>query len=202
MLTISKKNSKKKSTQLGWRLYQRLENPALVTTAGQTYSIRLAERSDLPLMAELLAGLSGNTRYLRFLSPIPAFSLARATSEALKLWVENPWPTLVLLATIQDGAREKAIGLGELHINPTACEEAEFALLVSDEWQAQGIGTLLLDRLTTLAARRSITVLQAEMLAQNRAMRQVLTRLKRPVRFKFDGGTLGVSVKLAGPLLA
>jgi acetyltransferase len=196
MLTISKK----KSVQLGWRLYRRLEEAGLLTTGGQAYSVRLAERSDLPLMAGLLGGLSDDTRYLRFLSYVPPFNSERAASEAFKLWLANPWPGPVLLAVAREGEQEKAIGLGELHIDPHNCAEAEFALLVSDEWQAQGIGTLLLNRLVNLAARYRIEVLQAEMLAQNQTMRRLLTRLQRPVRFKYESGSLRVRLELSGPI--
>ena len=194
MLTISKK----KSIQLGWRLYQKLEEAALLTNTGWNYSVRLAEPADLPLMADLLTGISANTRYLRFLSPVPAFTMERATDQAFKLWLDNSWPTLVLLAVIREGEEEKVVGLGELHINPQAGEEAEFALLVRDELQGQGIGTLLLKRLLALATRSGLSVLQADMLPQNRAMRQVLTKLEMPVSFKYDSGTLGVRVELAG----
>lgn len=88
--------------------------------------------------------------------------------------------------------------MAELHIDPQANNQAEFALLVRDEWQGQGIGTLLLDRLTILAARRGLTALNAEMLAQNKAMRQVLAKLKMPISFKFESGTLVVRVELSG----
>src|SRR5690242_16047331 len=109
MLTINKK----KSIQLGWRLFQKLEEAALLTTTGRNYSLRLAEPSDLPLMAGLLSELSANTRYMRFLSPVPAFSGDRATFEANNLWLRNPWPTVALLATVWEDEQEKAIGLGE-----------------------------------------------------------------------------------------
>src|SRR5690349_12724882 len=98
MLTISKK----KSIQLGWRLFQKLEEAALLTSTGQSYSLRPAEPADLPLMAGLLSEISDNTRYLRFLSPVPAFRGERALTEARNLWLNNPWPTVVLLATTRE----------------------------------------------------------------------------------------------------
>lgn len=192
MLTISKK----KSTQLGWRLYQRLEEAAWVTKTGQDYTVRLVTPQDFPLLADLLTGLSADSRYLRFLSPIPAFTPERAEHTARQLWLENPWPTQVLLATVSEAPGEKVIGLGELHINPANCEQADFALLVRDEWQGQGIGTLLLDRLIALATRRGVTTILSEIHPYNKAMRKILSKQKLPVKFKFESGTMEVEIRL------
>ncbi len=192
------KISEKKLIQSGGPLRQGAEEAPLMTSTGSKYSIRLAESSDLPLMAELLTSLSDNTRYLRFLSPLPAFSQERATTEAFTLWLDNSWPTLILLATMGEGEEEKVIGLGELHIDPQAPEQAEVALLVRDEWQSQGIGTVLVNRLITLARRRGLTLLFAETLAQNKAMRKLLAKLDMPLSFNYQSGTLRVEMELPG----
>lgn len=192
MLTISKK----KSIQLGWRLFQALEEAPLATRAGRDYTVRMAAAQDFPLLADLLSSLSADSRYLRFLSPVPAFTPDRAEYTALRLWVENPWPTQVLLATVREDSGEQVIGLGELHVNPQNSEQADFALLVRDAWQGQGIGTQLLDRLVALAARRGIAALHSEIHPNNKAMRKVLSRQSQPVRFKFESGTMEVEIKL------
>ena len=193
MLTISKK----KSIQLGWRLFQRMEEAGYKTKTGQDYSMRMATAQDLPLLTELLTGLSADTRYLRFLSPVLPFTLERAEITARQLWLENPWPTQVLMATVREDFSEKVIGVGEWHLDPHDITQADFALLVSDEWQSQGIGTLLLNRLVELTKRRGVMTLHSEILSTNRAMRKVLSRLQLPVSFKFESGTLEVKIKLA-----
>ncbi len=194
MLTISKK----KSTQLGWRLYQRTEEATWATRNGRDYTVRMATDQDFSLLVDLLIGLCADSRYLRFLSPVPVFTPERAEYVARQLWLENPWPTQVLLATIREESGEKVIGLGELHANPLHSEEADFALLVRDEWQGQGIGTLLLDRLVALAVRRGMTTMGSEMHPYNKAMRKVLSKQRLPVNFKFESGTMEVEIKLGG----
>jgi acetyltransferase len=191
MLTINKK----KSIQLGWRLYQQVEE---ATKAGRSYNLRMATAQDLPLLTDFLAGLSANTRYLRFLSPLPAFTPERAETMARQLWLANAWPTQVLLATVREDSLEEVIGLGEWHLNPSDDSQADFALLVRDEWQSQGIGTVLLKRLVELSGRRGVTTLRSEIHPTNRAMRKVLSKLNLPVSFHFESGTLEVVVKLAG----
>lgn len=196
--------NKKKSIQLGWRLYRRTEEAAWATKTGQAYVMRSATAADLPLMADLLTDLSSDSRYLRFLLPLSAFTPERAEARARQLWLENPWPSWVLLATLPESeqpgaASEKVIGLGELHLNPANPGQAEFALLVRDEWQGQGIGARLLDRLVALATTRGVRVLCSEIHPYNRAMRKILSRQERPVEFKFVNGTMEVSIKLAAP---
>jgi len=193
LLTINKK----KPIQLGWRLYQQVEEAAWATKAGHDYNLRLATAQDLPLLTDLLMGVSADTRYLRFLSPVPAFNPARAETMARQLWLENAWLTQVLLATVREDSREKIIGLGEWHINPRDCTQADFALLVRDEWQGQGIGTVLLKRLVELAGRDGVTSLHSEIHPTNRVMRKVLSKLNMPVSYQFESGTLEVEVKLA-----
>jgi acetyltransferase len=190
MLTINKK----KSIQLGWRLYQQVEE---ATKAGRNYSLRMATAQDLPLLADLLMGLSGDTRYLRFLSPLPAFTPERAETMARQLWLANAWPTQVLLATVREDSSEKVIGLGEWHLNPGDNTQADFALLVRDEWQSQGVGTVLLKRLVELSGQNGVTTLRSEIHPTNRAMRKVLSKLTLPVSFSFESGTLEVAVKVA-----
>ena len=51
--------------------------------------------------------------------------------------------------------------------------EGEFALLVNDQWQKQGLGTELLKRLVQIGRDEKLTRLFAEIMADNHAMQQV-----------------------------
>ncbi len=55
--------------------------------------------------------------------------------------------------------------------------EAEFAMLVSDPYQRQGIGTALLTRLTEVARREGLKRLTGQVLAENEAMRRLCQRV-------------------------
>ena len=55
--------------------------------------------------------------------------------------------------------------------------EAEFAMLVNDKWQKQGLGTELLRRLLHVAATEKITRVTAEILASNHGMKTVVSKL-------------------------
>jgi acetyltransferase len=50
--------------------------------------------------------------------------------------------------------------------------EAEFAILVADAWQRQGLGTELLRRLVAIGRAEGLDRIYAEMLGSNRGMRR------------------------------
>jgi len=55
--------------------------------------------------------------------------------------------------------------------------DAEFALLVSDQVQRQGLGRELMKRLVTVAREEGIRRLEARMLPENEGMQKLLTTL-------------------------
>jgi acetyltransferase len=69
-----------------------------------------------------------------------------------------------------DGAHE-ILGVGRLIKTPDL-NEAEFAILVSDRWQGDGLGTALLKSLVTIARRAKIRIF-GHVLPGNNEMRHV-----------------------------
>lgn len=59
---------------------------------------------------------------------------------------------------------------------------ASFAIVVADEWQRKGIGARLLGMLIDAARARGIERLEGEMLAENAAVRALLTRFVFTIR--------------------
>jgi acetyltransferase len=60
--------------------------------------------------------------------------------------------------------------------------EAEFALLISDRWQKQGLGTELLKRLVQIGRDEKLERITAIIMADNHPMQHV----SRKVGFKFE----------------
>jgi acetyltransferase len=56
-------------------------------------------------------------------------------------------------------------------------QAAEFALVVADSWQGRGIGTRLMAKLIDAARRRGVKRLYGEILATNRPMLGLATKL-------------------------
>jgi GNAT superfamily N-acetyltransferase len=70
--------------------------------------------------------------------------------------------------------------------------EAEVALVVADEYQHQGIATLLLEQLIDAAWKNGITIFFALTLVENREMLNVFRDMGFPVSTELDGGTVSV----------
>ena len=67
----------------------------------------------------------------------------------------------------------------------------EIAIVVEDGWQHRGLGSLLLDALLAAAAeRRNLRVFTADVLADNRPMLRVLSRLADIRRRESNHGIL------------
>jgi len=76
----------------------------------------------------------------------------------------------------QDG-QEEFIGVGRYIRAEDDHRRAEFALAVVDAWQGRGVGTLLLEHLARIAAAEGVQRFEAEILATNRKMFDVVVAL-------------------------
>jgi acetyltransferase len=74
-----------------------------------------------------------------------------------------------LAAEITEDGRKKFIGVGRL-ISDSAHESAEFAVIVGDRWQGQGIGSLLMDDCLAISRQWGIRSLIAEVAPANQRM--------------------------------
>jgi acetyltransferase len=73
------------------------------------------------------------------------------------------------------------VAVGRLSRRP-ARDDAEFALLVRDDWQHRGLGTELLRRIVDVARREGVARVTATMLPDNHAMMRIASRLGFEVR--------------------
>jgi acetyltransferase len=84
---------------------------------------------------------------------------------------------MALVAELQDpqtGARQIiAVGrLTQIH----ATHDAEFAILVTDQYQGRGLGTKLLGQLLDIARAEGVQKVTADMLSENRDMHRLCER--------------------------
>jgi RimJ/RimL family protein N-acetyltransferase len=68
----------------------------------------------------------------------------------------------------------------------------EIAIVVEDAWQHRGLGTLLLDALLAAAEARGLRRFTADVLADNRPMLRVLTRVAHIGRRDLEAGVLTI----------
>jgi acetyltransferase len=130
-------------------------------------------------------GLSSRSRYERFFTSIAELSpkqLERITAGAgLSLGAFDAAARLVGLA---EYARSSEL-------------EAEFAIVVADEWQGQGLGAQLVGALLEHAKRSGIARLAGVTHTRNRAMRILARRLGFGVRPDEDPDLVRMELALA-----
>lgn len=120
---------------------------------------------------DLDARLSMRSRYLRFFSPLPSLpdSILRLLS------CVDYRRRLSLLAEYETGDSREVVALGSFGAIDQV--SAEVALVVSDEWQHQGIGTVLADRVLQAAEQRGFGRFVVHVMSDNAVMRRLLARV-------------------------
>ena len=81
---------------------------------------------------------------------------------------------VALVALADEGGRKAIIGGGRYII--TEPGHAEIAFVVIDDYQGQGIGTLLMRHLAVIARKVGLKALIADVLPENAAMRKVFSK--------------------------
>jgi acetyltransferase len=144
--------------------------------------IRPIRPEDEPLMVKFHETLSEESVYHRYFSALKLSQ--RVAHERLTRICFNDYDReIALVAEYTDAktGRREILGVGRLS-KVHGANEAEFALLVSDRWQKQGLGTELLRRLVQIARDEKLTRLTADIMADNHAMQHI----SRKVGFKLE----------------
>src|SRR5262249_39973051 len=112
---------------------------------GTAITIRPISAADLALEQEFVEGLSASTGYQGLMS-------ARQPSleELRRLTDIDHERELALIATTQVQGRERQIGVAR-YVKESQSGDAEFAIVLSDDWQRHGLGTRLLVSLISAA---------------------------------------------------
>jgi acetyltransferase len=134
---------------------------------GRTVRLRPLGRQDAALEREFLAGLSEETRYLRFMKSVAV----------------PPSERLVSFLTDADGVRHTAIActlplenggerlIGQASYFPGLDRGAcEFGIVIADDWHNTGIAGLLMEALLRTARKHGMATMESIVLRGNRRM--------------------------------
>jgi len=114
--------------------------------------------------------LSERSVYFRYFHPIRLN--ARVAHERLTRMCFIDYSremALVVVRMDREARREDLLGVGRL-IRVHGTRDAEFAILISDQWQGQGIGTELLARLVQIGREEKLERIVADILTDNTEM--------------------------------
>ena len=121
-------------------------------------------REDLALEREFVSGLSTHTGYQRLMSA------RRPSLEELVRFTDiDHERELALIATTPVQGREPQIGVAR-YVRESSPGDAEFAIVLSDDWQGRGLGTKLLMSLVVAARSHGVRRLVGTTLSVNSGM--------------------------------
>src|SRR6266849_2810340 len=135
-----------------------------VAADGTVITIRPICAADLALEQEFVNGLSAPTGYQRLMST------RRPSLEELRRFTDIDYEReLALIATTPVQGRERQIGVAR-YVKESSPGDAEFAIVLSDDWQGRGLGTKLLVSLLVAAKSHGVRRMVGMTLTENSRM--------------------------------
>jgi acetyltransferase len=135
------------------------------TVDGHPFLIRPIRPEDAPIFKDLFESLSPRSIYYRFFSPIKSLS-----SEMLAKFTQIDYDREIALVAVDDSGNEEImLGVARIIIERNETD-AEFSVLVRDEWHGKGIGAQLLDRCMKIVKERGINKVWGFVLSENTQM--------------------------------
>lgn len=131
-------------------------------------TIRPIRIKDEAMEAEFVRQLSPQSKHYRFLGAMKELPHA-----VLKQFCDvDGLHSMAFVATVDDHGEQKQIGVSRYAPN-SAEDTREMAVSVADDWQRQGLGTVLAQQLIDFARGQGIKTLYSVDLADNQAMHEL-----------------------------
>ena len=153
---------------------------------GEPVVIRPIRMEDEPLMVKFHATLSEQSVYYRYFAQLGLDQ--RIAHERLTRICLNDYDREIALVAEQKDSKtgqRSILGVGRLS-KASGLNEGEFALLVSDRSQRQGLGTELLKRLIQVGCAENLRRITALIMADNHAMQHVSKKVGFKVEYDAD----------------
>jgi len=157
---------------------------------GSRVLLRPIKPSDATMKQDLFYSLSKETVTKRYLGSLKAMPLKRI------------WPyvfvdydnEMVIVGTVQEDGNESIIAIGSYSRVPNT-NLAEVALVVRDDWQNRGLGTILFNYLCEIANKRGLAGFTAWVLADNSRMMHIFKKSNYPMRYRIEGNLYHVEIR-------
>ncbi len=155
--------------------------------------IRPIKPEDEPLMVKFHETLSEESVYNRYFAALKLSQ--RVAHERLTRICFNDYDREIALVAelkVHRGEEKKILGVGRLS-KQHGQSDAEFAVLVSDEWQRQGLGCELLRRLIVIGRDEKLARISGVILAENHAMQHICRKVGFKVVHEPDNNSFKAS---------
>lgn len=149
--------------------------------------VRPLRPEDADMVQEFVRNMSDESRYNRFMSTIKQLSqnvLVRFT----QLDYDREM-ALVMVHRPHEGAAEEMLSIARYTTDPDA-DTCEFGISVSDNWQGQGIGVIMMNLLFDAARHQGLATMRGEILSANTGMQKLTRKLGFTVRKDPDDSSI------------
>ena len=150
---------------------------------GTPILIRPIRADDKGLLEDGLRNLSQTSIQRRFLSPKPKFS----RTELRYLTEVDGWDHVALVAESPTQPGRRLIGVARYVRDPEHPDSAEAAIVVADDFQRRGLGSLLVEELGQRALMRGVSRFTATMAGDNVPAQKLFEKLTRQTERRHAG---------------
>ena len=141
-------------------------------TNGINITIRPIRPEDADMEKNFHSRLSDRTKYFRFMQ-----ALHELTPEMIVRFTQIDYDReMAFVAVAQDANMPNELGVGRYIVNPDG-NSVEFALVVADDSHCLGIGSRIMTTLMQTAKSKGISFFEGEVLAINKPMLSLVTKL-------------------------
>ncbi len=152
---------------------------------GTNIVIRPIRPEDVDLERNFTRELSDEAKYFRYMS-----SVQELTPEMLMRFTQIDYHyEMALIAVTEEDNHEIELGVARYVINPDK-KSCEFALVVSDKWQRQGIGHRLMHHLMEVARDRGLEKMEGEVLSNNFKMLDLMKSLNFSISTSLEDNSI------------
>jgi acetyltransferase len=143
---------------------------------GEAVEIRAIRPADAAIEQEFVRGLSAESKYLRFLD-----TMRELSPQLLKRFTDIDYSREMALIAVHFEAahgthEETQVGVARYVTNRDS-RSCEFAVVVADAWQRQGLGSKLVQKLLECARAAGLETIEGQVLADNHRMLEMTKRL-------------------------
>jgi acetyltransferase len=161
---------------------------------GSSVTIRPIRPEDEPLMVQFHGTLSESSVYSRYFSVMKLDERTAHDRLARVCFIDYD-REMALVVERSVGKNREIVAVGRLS-RLRGVDEAEFAILVSDRWQGQGLGSALLRRLVAIGRQEKLGLITADILPDNHRMQAIARKLGFRIKSDLAGGECRAVINL------
>lgn len=164
---------------------------------GRSVRVRHMRVDDADLLERMFFKLSSETRYRRFFVPLDSIEEERVHREAARLATIDPATETALIAVVEEGGQEEAVGVARYSCLEHQVDACEASIVLRDDYQGAGIGRQLFDLLVQVALAHGLRHMVLLTHADNGGMIALVHGLGLPFKGRYSAGLYEMDVQLA-----